>query len=103
MLGGQSGLPSISKRIVKFIFLTLADLYFLFEGSSCKIPGLVTQAHPGLWSGAGVGVRNTMKRLDSGFRRNDGQGLLPVALGTLDGRGLLQGVLRTFDGRVWIE
>ena len=32
----------------------------------------VTLANPGSESGAGPGVQNLLKRLDSGFRRNDG-------------------------------
>jgi len=38
-----------------------------------------TSANPGSESGAGARVQNVLKRLDSCFRRNDGEGLLQEA------------------------
>jgi hypothetical protein len=37
-----------------------------------KFPTIVTPAHPGSGPWTGTGVRNHLKTLDSGFRRNDG-------------------------------
>ena len=61
--------------------------HFHIKGANCK-PSLFRHpgesrigACPGLdpGSGTGAGVQNALKRLDSGFRRNDAEGLLQLA------------------------